>query len=43
MVVLIAGLNFLGYVLVKALGNEHGLLATGILGGLVSSRARPSP
>ena len=39
MVVLIAGLNFLGYVLVKALGNEHGLALTGILGGLVSSTA----
>src|SRR5262247_4561342 len=39
MVVLIAGLNFLGYVLVKVLGNEHGLLATGVLGGLVSSTA----
>src|SRR5215472_1834125 len=39
MVVLIAGLNFLGYVLVKILGNEHGLFVTGILGGLVSSTA----
>ena len=39
MVVLIAGLNFLGYVLVKVLGNEHGLLVTGMLGGLVSSTA----
>jgi uncharacterized membrane protein (DUF4010 family) len=39
MVVLIAGLNFLGYVLVKVLGSEHGLLVTGILGGLVSSTA----
>ena len=39
MVVLIAGLNFLGYVLVKLLGNEHGLLLTGVLGGLVSSTA----
>jgi uncharacterized membrane protein (DUF4010 family) len=39
MVVLIAGLNFLGYVLVKVLGNEHGLLVTGVLGGLVSSTA----
>ena len=39
MVVLIAGLNFLGYVLVKALGNEHGVVLTGILGGLVSSTA----
>ena len=39
MVVLIAGLNFLGYLLVKVLGDEHGLLVTGILGGLVSSTA----
>ena len=39
MVVLIAGLNFLGYVLVKVFGNEHGLVVTGILGGLVSSTA----
>src|SRR5215470_10140759 len=39
MVVLIAGLNFLGYLLVKVLGNEHGFLLTGILGGLVSSTA----
>jgi uncharacterized membrane protein (DUF4010 family) len=39
MVVLIAGLNFLGYVLVKILGGEHGLVLTGILGGLVSSTA----
>jgi uncharacterized membrane protein (DUF4010 family) len=39
MVVLIAGLNFLGYVLVKVLGSEHGFIVTGILGGLVSSTA----
>ena len=39
MVVLIAGLNFLGYVLVKVLGSEHGFVVTGILGGLVSSTA----
>jgi uncharacterized membrane protein (DUF4010 family) len=39
MVVLIAGLNFLGYLLVKVLGSEHGLILTGILGGLVSSTA----
>ncbi len=39
MVVLIAGLNFLGYLLVKVLGNEHGFILTGILGGLVSSTA----
>src|SRR5262249_56362489 len=37
--VIIAGLNFLGYLLVKMLGNEHGFLVTGILGGLVSSTA----
>jgi len=39
MVVLIAGLNFLGYVLVKVVGREHGLGITGLLGGLVSSTA----
>jgi uncharacterized membrane protein (DUF4010 family) len=39
MVVLIAGLNFAGYVLVKLLGAEHGLGLTGLLGGLVSSTA----
>jgi uncharacterized membrane protein (DUF4010 family) len=39
MVLLIAGLNFLGYVLVKIFGSEHGFLVTGILGGLVSSTA----
>jgi uncharacterized membrane protein (DUF4010 family) len=39
MVVLIAGLNFVGYILVKALGREHGFGITGLLGGLVSSTA----
>src|SRR5210317_1571815 len=39
MVVLIAGLNFVGYILVKVLGREHGYGITGILGGLVSSTA----
>ncbi len=39
MVVLIAGLNFVGYLLVKVLGNEHGIGLTGVLGGLVSSTA----
>jgi uncharacterized membrane protein (DUF4010 family) len=39
MVVLIAGLNFVGYILVKVLGREHGFGITGILGGLVSSTA----
>lgn len=39
MVVLIAGLNFIGYILVKIVGREHGLGITGLLGGLVSSTA----
>jgi len=39
MVVLIAGLNFIGYILVKVLGREHGFGITGLLGGLVSSTA----
>jgi uncharacterized membrane protein (DUF4010 family) len=39
MVVLISGLNFAGYVLVKVVGQRHGLGLTGILGGLVSSTA----
>lgn len=39
MVVLIAGLNFCGYILVKVVGREHGLGITGLLGGLVSSTA----
>ncbi len=39
MVVLIAGLNFAGFILVKVLGREHGLGITGLLGGLVSSTA----
>lgn len=39
MVVLIAGLNFAGYILVKVMGREHGLGITGLLGGLVSSTA----
>jgi len=39
MVVLIAGLNFVGYILVKVLGKKHGFGLTGLLGGLVSSTA----
>jgi len=39
MVVLISGLNFVSYVLVKVLGQEHGIGLTGLLGGLVSSTA----
>jgi uncharacterized membrane protein (DUF4010 family) len=39
MVVLISGLNFASYVLVKIVGAEHGIGITGLLGGLVSSTA----
>jgi uncharacterized membrane protein (DUF4010 family) len=38
-VVLISGLNFASYILVKVVGAEHGIGLTGILGGLVSSTA----
>jgi uncharacterized membrane protein (DUF4010 family) len=39
MVVLISGLSFLGYWLVKALGPGKGVLAMGLVGGLASSTA----
>ena len=39
MVVLISGINFASYVLVKVVGQEHGIPLTGILGGLASSTA----
>ena len=39
MVVLISGLNFTSYLLVKVVGTEHGIALTGVLGGLVSSTA----
>lgn len=39
MVVLISGLNFASYLLVKGVGTEHGIGITGLLGGLVSSTA----
>jgi uncharacterized membrane protein (DUF4010 family) len=39
MVVLISGLNFTSYLLVKVVGPEHGVGLTGLLGGLVSSTA----
>jgi len=39
MVVLISGLNFASYLLVKVVGAEHGLGLTGLLGGLISSTA----
>jgi uncharacterized membrane protein (DUF4010 family) len=38
-VVLIASISFVGYVTVKAVGPEKGILATGIFGGLASSTA----
>jgi uncharacterized membrane protein (DUF4010 family) len=37
--VLISGLNFASYSLVKVVGTEHGIGLTGLLGGLVSSTA----
>lgn len=39
MVVLIAGISFTGYVLVKVFGSRKGLALTGMMGGLVSSTA----
>ena len=39
MVVLIAGLSFAGYIAMKAVGTERGILLTGLLGGLASSTA----
>ncbi|MEX2208503.1 MAG: DUF4010 domain-containing protein [Myxococcota bacterium] len=39
MVVLISGLNFASYLLVKIVGAEHGIGLTGLLGGLASSTA----
>ncbi len=37
MVVLISGISFLGYVLIKLVGPRQGISLTGLLGGLVSS------
>ncbi|MFO7742979.1 MAG: MgtC/SapB family protein [Anaerolineae bacterium] len=39
MVVLISGISFLGYVLIKLVGARHGISLSGLLGGLVSSTA----
>lgn len=39
MVVLIAGISFVGYVAIRALGPGRGLGLTGVVGGLVSSTA----
>jgi len=38
-VVLISGISFVGYVLIKALGPKRGIGLTGLLGGLASSTA----
>ena len=39
MVVLLAGLSFCGYVAVRVIGPERGVMLTGLLGGLTSSTA----
>ncbi len=39
MVLLLAGLSFVGYFLMRLLGSRQGLLVTSVLGGLVSSTA----
>jgi uncharacterized membrane protein (DUF4010 family) len=39
MVVLISGISFLGYILIKIVGSRQGIGLTGLLGGLVSSTA----
>ncbi|HUN68284.1 MAG TPA: MgtC/SapB family protein [Burkholderiales bacterium] len=39
MVVLISGINFASYLLIKIVGTEHGIAIAGLLGGLASSTA----
>jgi uncharacterized membrane protein (DUF4010 family) len=39
MVVLIAGISYVGYFAIRIVGNRHGPVLTGIFGGLVSSTA----
>lgn len=39
MVILIAGINFIGYILIKVLGARQGIGLTGLLGGIGSSTA----
>jgi uncharacterized membrane protein (DUF4010 family) len=39
MVVFVAGISFAGYVAMRVMGSRKGLLATGLIGGLVSSTA----
>ena len=43
LVLLIAGLSYVGYFAVRVLGSRLGLLLTALLGGLSSSTASPSP
>jgi uncharacterized membrane protein (DUF4010 family) len=39
MVVLVAGVSYVGYFAIKILGEKRGVLATGLFGGMVSSTA----
>ncbi len=39
MIVLVAGISFAGYIAARVVGSQRGLLAAGLLGGLVSSTA----
>ncbi len=39
MVVLIAGISFMGYIAIKVLGTQRGVYLTGVFGGLASSTA----
>lgn len=39
MVIFISGISFVGYIFIKLLGKDKGIILTGLLGGLVSSTA----
>lgn len=39
MVILVSGISFVGYILIKFLGKDRGIILTSLLGGLVSSTA----
>jgi uncharacterized membrane protein (DUF4010 family) len=39
MVIFISGISFVGYIFIKLLGKDKGILLTGVLGGMVSSTA----
>lgn len=39
MVIFISGISFVGYIFIKLLGKDKGIVLTGLLGGLVSSTA----